>query len=348
VAGFVPPDYLVDRMLQRRFVYSLTAKTGVGKTTVAMLLMAHVATGRPLGGLEIAKGPVLYFAGENPTDIQMRWLGLTQEMRIDPASVDVHFIEGVVPLSQTAEKIASEVARKNLQPALVIVDTAAAYFEGDNDNDNTQMGDYARCLRSLTQLPGGPCVLILCHPTKQAADDNIVPRGGGAFLNEVDGNIALRRKESLLGAEVMGKFRGPAFNPMHFELKTVYHPKLKDSRGRDIPTVIAKALTDAETTAMDVASERDEDKLLHLVEKQPRASLRTMGALLGWHHSKVGRMLSALATQKLIKRDGREHRLTQAGEKELNAQDQNNHLAPVAALSHGHFPPLPLPPIPVR
>jgi Toprim-like len=35
VAGFTPPDYLVVGWLQRRFVYSLTAATGDGKTAVA-------------------------------------------------------------------------------------------------------------------------------------------------------------------------------------------------------------------------------------------------------------------------------------------------------------------------
>src|SRR5262245_45675118 len=32
VADFVPPDYLIDGLLQRRFCYSLTAPTGAGKT----------------------------------------------------------------------------------------------------------------------------------------------------------------------------------------------------------------------------------------------------------------------------------------------------------------------------
>jgi hypothetical protein len=345
VAGFVPPDYLVDGVLQRRFCYSMTAQTGVGKTAVAMLITAHVATGRSLGTLDVAKGSVIYFAGENPTDIQMRWLGLTQEMAIDPATADVHFIEGVVPLLQTAEQISLEVTKKNLQPALVIVDTAAAYFQGDNDNDNTQQGDYARLLRSLTKLPGGPCVLVLCHPTKRAGDDDLIPKGGGAFLNEVDGNIALRKKESQLGAEALGKFRGPTFEPIYFELKAVRHPLLKDTRGRNIPTVVARAIGEAERAAVDAASERDEDRVLRLIETHPRASLRTMGSVLGWkNHSKVERFLKTLMDQKLIKREGRSWKLTQAGEKELNAQDQ----ATVPSLSQGHFPLVPLPPVPVR
>jgi len=84
-------------------------------------------------------------------------------------------------------------AAKKLHPTLVVVDTVAAYFEGDDDNDNVQMGNYARLLRSMTKLPGGPCVLALAHPTKRAADDDLIPKGGGPFLNEVDGNVALRR-----------------------------------------------------------------------------------------------------------------------------------------------------------
>jgi len=74
VAGFVPPDYLIEGLLQRRFIYSLTAATGTGKTAIALLLAALVSRGANLGKLEVAKGRVLYFAGENPDDVRMRWL----------------------------------------------------------------------------------------------------------------------------------------------------------------------------------------------------------------------------------------------------------------------------------
>ena len=109
VADYEPPDYVVDGILQRRFCESMTAQTGVGKTAVAMLLSAHVATGRPLGNLDVEKGTVIYFAGENPTDIQGRWLGLTMDMRIDPATTDVHFIRGAMHLSKIAKRITAEV-----------------------------------------------------------------------------------------------------------------------------------------------------------------------------------------------------------------------------------------------
>ena len=46
----------------------------------------------------------------------------------------------------------------------VIIDTSAAYFFGNEELSNTQMGAHARMLRKLTTLRGGPCVLPLCHP----------------------------------------------------------------------------------------------------------------------------------------------------------------------------------------
>ena len=54
--------------------------------------------------------------------------------------------------------------------ALVVIDTTAAYFEGDEENDNVQAGDYARMQRSLveTSSSGGPTILALCHPVKNA------------------------------------------------------------------------------------------------------------------------------------------------------------------------------------
>jgi hypothetical protein len=46
VKDFTPPDYLVDDLLQRGYLYAITAKTNDGKTAVALRLSAHVALGK--------------------------------------------------------------------------------------------------------------------------------------------------------------------------------------------------------------------------------------------------------------------------------------------------------------
>ena len=78
VKGFVPPDYVLDGLLQRRFLYSLTARTGGGKTATVLLIAAVVALGKTIGKLEVTQGRVLYFAGENPDDVRMRWIAMAQ------------------------------------------------------------------------------------------------------------------------------------------------------------------------------------------------------------------------------------------------------------------------------
>jgi hypothetical protein len=62
VAGFVPPDYLVDGLLQEAFLYSLTGATGAGKTAITQRLAASVALGAPFANRETKKRRVLYLA----------------------------------------------------------------------------------------------------------------------------------------------------------------------------------------------------------------------------------------------------------------------------------------------
>ena len=45
VAGFVPPDYTVDGLMQEGFLYSLTGATGAGKTAITLRLATSVALG---------------------------------------------------------------------------------------------------------------------------------------------------------------------------------------------------------------------------------------------------------------------------------------------------------------
>ena len=55
INDFVPPDYLIDWLIQRRFIYSMTGPTGEGKTSVALLLALLVDRGWPLDGREIER-----------------------------------------------------------------------------------------------------------------------------------------------------------------------------------------------------------------------------------------------------------------------------------------------------
>jgi AAA domain len=287
VKGHKPADYLIRPIVQRRYCYSLTAGTGTGKTTVAMLLAAHVAIGRKINDdVTCKKGTVLYFAGENPDDCRTRWLGLTRNMEIDPATTDVHFIDGAMHLSKVKERITAEIEAKKLEPALIVVDTSMAFYEGDDPNNNKEQIEHARRMRSLCALPSGPCVLILCHPVKNASDDNIKPYGGGAFLNEIDGNIQLRKSADgkMVAAEAdPGKFRGAQFSPISFELVTVWdHPEIVDSDGAPMSTVVARPISTGEAVRREEVGNKDDIAALNMLCDQGAKRQADVAKALDW------------------------------------------------------------------
>jgi hypothetical protein len=321
VAGFVPPDYLIVGWLQRRFVYSLTAATGDGKTAIALLISLAVSQSSKLGKLEVKRGRVLYFAGENPDDVRMRWMATTQQVGLAPEDIDnVHFVPGVFKFTEIGERIRAEMTEQEL--SLVIVDTSAAYFETDDENNNMQALAHAKRLRELSRLPGGPTVLICCHPTKNA--ENLVPRGGGAFLNEVDGNLTCKRNDLAVELHWHGKFRGPDFAPMFFQLKVVTHERLKDADGNLIQTVVALPLSDEGLKEISLKNRKDQDDVLLSIEGAPDLSTRERAQQLCWltkagdpYHMRVVRAEKALEKAKLItkNRDGWE--LTKGGRQEV-------------------------------
>jgi hypothetical protein len=305
--GFVPPDYLIEGMLQRRFIYALTGQTGHAKTAVALLIARLVSCTDKNAVLKrhrVEKGRVIYFVGENPDDVRMRIIGADALRQDKPELDDIWFIPGVFNIAGMTH-VLSENFRTQGEVSLIIIDTSAAYFLGNEELSNTQMGNYARMLRSLTTLPGGPCVLVLCHPIKRVEDvDQLLPRGGGAYLAEMDGNLTLWRKTDDMVELNYNKMRGPGFQPIAFRLETIRTLSLVDNKGRRIPTVQAIAIDDAEEDQRADSAENDEDRVLAAMLSQPLNSLAGWAKQLTWvsetgepYKVKVHRIVERLAKQ---------------------------------------------------
>ncbi len=328
VAGFVPADYLVDGLLQRGFLYSLTGKTGSGKTAILLLFSAMV------GGLEgsigdhaVERGRVLYLAGENPDDVRMRWIAMLDGIGVEPSELDVHFMVGRTSLSKDIDRIRERITKLG-GVQLVIIDTVRAYFEDDNENDNVQMGNFARQLREeLTTLPGKPCVVAAAHPTKNASEDNLAPAGGGAFVNEVDGNLTCVRNDKTVTLHWQVKFRGSEFYPIRFVLAEVYSPRLKDSKGRMIKTVTARSLSESSYEQRKQVACSVEDEVMRFMLDHPGESIAKTAEGLGLfiasgthkgdpNKAHVWRVMKRLNEHKLVKQGrGEQWELTEKGVK---------------------------------
>jgi hypothetical protein len=322
IQNFECPDPLIEGILMRRFIYALTGHIAKGKTSVALLWAAHVALGKPLGNLEVEQGKVIYLAGENYVDVQMRWIAMSQQMDFDPATIPVYFKAGRFKLSEDMDQLRREI--DDLGGAdLIIVDGSTAFYEGDDENSNTQASEHAVRLRVLTTVKGKPGVLVLCHPPKNAGDDNLQPRGGGALIAEWDGNLTATKDGSVTTIHWAFKIRGPDFVPVNFLLRTVTHELLKTKKGKLIPTVIAEPLSDIRQEEMSKKAINEEIMLLKAIKDNPRCSQADLARRLGWldrngepQRYKVTRMVRELKKEGLVDETRAGHlSLTKKGDK---------------------------------
>jgi hypothetical protein len=220
ITRHTPPVWLIDGVVQRSRLYACTSITGHGKTAVWSFNGCMIHAGRMIGQLETFRGNVLYLAGENPADLEARLIGMARTYNIPSARLPF-ILPGSFPLDdKEADALKKEIAGLGVPLVLIVGDTASSYFPGDDENSNVQAGAYARTLRSFTnECDGNPAVVALCHPIKGADRRSmLLPRGGGAFLNELDGNLA---NWSPVQGEVtemhwVGKIRGPDFAPLGY------------------------------------------------------------------------------------------------------------------------------------
>jgi AAA domain len=325
IGGYVAPDWLIDGILQRRYVYSLTARTGDGKTAVAQLITKLVSMPNRgstfLGRHAVDHGNTVYFAGENPDDLRMRIIADDAKEGRKGATDNCSFIVGTFEIpAMFAECKAKAATMPGGKIDLVIVDTSAAYFLGEEENSNAQMGNHARTLRTLTELPGQPCVLVLCHPVKNAADQTqLLPRGGGAFIAEMDGNLTLWRTDEVTELWHTGKLRGPGFEPMTFRLEKITCDALVDKKGRHIPTVRAVAISESDKDDLARTTRSNEDRLLAAM-LEPGRSVEALASACGWtsstgeaQKSKAHRIIKSLEKSGLVRLHRGTYELTEKG-----------------------------------
>lgn len=320
-ADFVAPEYIIDGIVQRGRIYTLTAPTGSGKTAAMLYASVAIATGMQFCGHEVEAGDVLFMAGENPDDVRARVIATLEFYKIDPRQCRLHFIAGTFSIRADMDKLREEAA-KLPDLKLVVIDTFAAYFDGDDENSNAQALDFARLVRKIAAFPAKPAVIMPAHPVKNATRSNLTPKGGSSLLNEVDGNLTLWNDGGIISMHWQGKFRGAEFEPMSMELQRHESSQICDADGRLIPTILAKPL--AEIRALEIATENlsQEDKTLLSIDTAPAVSIAERcvqtGVLLAGgkaHKSKMDRILKKLSEQKLIRRFRTNWELTKDGER---------------------------------
>ena len=270
IARHVPPVWLIDGIVQRSRLYACTSLTGHGKTAVWLFNACMIHAGRMIGQLDVFQGNVLILAGENPADLEARMIGMARTYNL-PLNQLPYVLPGSFPLTEEeADALKRDIAGLGVPLALIVGDTASSFFPGDDENSNVQAGTYARTLRSFTECEGNPAVVALCHPTKGASRGNLLPRGGGAFLNELDGNLALWSHSPGEVTELhwCGKIRGPDFSPLGYRLRPV-PTGLTDEKDRPEMTIVAEPMSEEAVADHTKQALANEDVVLRALRDHP-------------------------------------------------------------------------------
>jgi len=328
VAPFLGVLRQIKGIVQRSRLYCCTSLTGHGKTAVWLFNACMIQAGRTIGQLRTFKGNCLILAGENPSDLEARMIGMAKAYRI-PEDHLPYVLPGSFPMTEEeAEALKRDIAGLRIPLALIVGDTAAAFFPGDDENSNVQAGAYARTLRTFTEeCSGNPAVVVLSHPIKNASRSNLIPRGGGAMLNEVDGNLT--NWSDTLGEVTelhwQGKIRGPDFSPFAYSMRKVPTGML-DEEGQPEITVIAEPMSEEAVADHTKQALANEDVVLRQLRDQPGRSFAWIAREAGWVDEddkpmrlRVQRAIQQLADDKMVyqNRKGDAWKLTEKGEKAL-------------------------------
>lgn len=296
-AEYEPRSYAIEGIVRTSSIYALTAVTGAGKTSFLVLAALAIATGRSdLIGREVKPGRVAYCAFENPDDVRMRFMIAASRFEIDLDALGDKIL--IVDARDRPQAVLSALAAASAagEFVLVVVDTLQAAFYGDNLNDNAQTGELVRQYRELTtRLKGHPAVIIAAHPVKNAASDNLIPYGGGAILNELDGNLTLTSEaRENVRLHWQRKLRGPDFEPVIYRLDLITSPRIKDDKARSVHLPVMRPLTAVELNgrAKDEADTRT--KLVRAMAVDPKGTQRRWAERIGRRASSVNKHLKKL------------------------------------------------------
>jgi hypothetical protein len=150
----------------------------------------------------------------------------------------------------------------------------------------------------------------------------------------MDGNLTLSKTDAIVTLHCQGKFRGPDFAPIPFILSAATADRLKDSKGRRLPTVIAKPISEAERSKAEENTRSDENALLIAIAANERASMAGLADILRWitakgkpDKSRVQRCANRLKKGGYVKIERGALELSDKGRKEADRARQNADLA---------------------
>lgn len=181
--GSAGVEWVVQGLLPRRFASCIFGAAGVSKSLLALWIALHVAIGRPVFGLPVASGPVLFVDAElDRATTRERAVAMARSIGLDevPAGLRYLALRGETLTNYaTAKALHSVVVAES--PVLVVVDSFRQSAMDVDPNDAAQVQQVMAVLDSIAATCN-TAVFVIDHST---AKDDPKPIGSVSKLGVV-------------------------------------------------------------------------------------------------------------------------------------------------------------------
>lgn len=203
--------YAVKPWMPRRHVTLFGGHGGIGKSSLALAIGAHVACGLPFAGLDVEQSPVLFVSLEDEARIvRLRLRRIIEAYRLPAERVlaALRLLDG----TQTFTALMTEGDGFNAQPVftqayreleevakgagLIVIDNASDAFDA-NENNRRTVRAFVRGLAAIARKHDAALVL-LAHIDKSAAKDGARGNsysGSTAWHNSARSRLALLEQD---------------------------------------------------------------------------------------------------------------------------------------------------------
>lgn len=234
-------SWLVKGVIPADSLGVLFGGSGTFKSFIALDAALHVAHGLKWLGKKTRKGPIIFVAAEGGAGLWRRIEAWHKQRGLDWRGIEFYVVPVAVAILTDAKAVVAAAEAVVVRPAMVIIDTLAQTFEGE-ENSASDMSAYLRALnvsfRALWQ-----CVVLVIHHSGHQATER--PRGSSAIRGNVDFMLGVFREEiqMLATLECHKQKDGELFEAATFDL-TVQTLAL-DADGDPVTSLVAAHINNA-------------------------------------------------------------------------------------------------------
>lgn len=234
-----PIAWLVRGLLELDTLATFFSDPNVGKSFLAIDLAASVASGAEFHGLEVARGPVIYLAGEGANGLARRRMAweIRRQIKLDDAPLFVSRAPAALCDPRSALEVCDaidQIVAEHGAPVLVVVDTLARNFGPGDENSTADMGGFIASADLIRSRYG--CAVLLIHHTGHG--DKTRARGAMALHGALDASYRLDKDETgVIRLEAVKMKDAPPPRPMAFRLRTV-ELGIEDDQGEQITSAV--------------------------------------------------------------------------------------------------------------